>query len=142
MWLSLDNGHFITGEENATIFAREAQASDQVFVDNENYKITVIGTETDSIWGYTVKLYLENKSESSIIFYVQDVSVNGYMIDLFWAKSVSSENVAFSGMSFSNSAFEGNGIENVEDIELTIRAYNDKDFSGDDYANEKVTINL
>ena len=91
---------------------------------------------------YTVKLYLENKSESSIIFYVQDVSVNGYMIDLFWAKSVSSENVAFSGMSFSNSAFEGNGIENVEDIELTIRAYNDKDFSGDDYANEKVTINL
>lgn len=129
------------GEENATLFVREEQASDQVLIDNEKCKVTVIGTENDSIWGYTLNLYLENKSDSSVMFSVEDVSVNGYMIDPFWAKSVSAGNVAFSGMSFSTSAFEENNIETVEAIELTIRAYNDEDYSANDYAKETVTIN-
>ena len=129
------------GEENATLFVREEQASDQVLIDNEKCKATVIGTENDSILGYTLNLYLENKSDSSVMFYVEDVSVNGYMIDPFWARSVSAGNVAFSDMSFSTSAFEENNIETVEDIELTIRAYNYEDYSANDYAKETVTIN-
>lgn len=129
------------GEENATLFVREEQASDQVLIDNEKCKATVIGTENDSILGYTLNLYLENKSDSSVMFYVEDVSVNGYMIDPFWARSVSAGNVAFSDMSFSTSAFEENNIETDEDIELTIRAYNYEDYSANDYAKETVTIN-
>lgn len=129
------------GEENATLFVREEQASDQVLIDNEKCKATVIGTENDSILGYTLNLYLENKSDSSVMFYVENVSVNGYMIDPFWARSVSAGNVAFSDMSFSTSAFEENNIETVEDIELTIRAYNYEDYSANDYAKETVTIN-
>lgn len=129
------------GEENATLFVREEQASDQVLIDNEKCKATVIGTENDSILGYTLNLYLENKSDSSVMFYVEDVSVNGYMIDPFWARSVSAGNVAFSDMSFSTSAFEENNIETVEAIELTIRAYNYEDYSANDYAKETVTIN-
>lgn len=129
------------GKENATLFVREEQASDQVLIDNEKCKATVIGTENDSILGYTLNLYLENKSNSSVMFYVEDVSVNGYMIDPFWARSVSAGNVAFSDMSFNTSAFEENNIETVEDIELTIRAYNYEDYSANDYAKETVTIN-
>ena len=129
------------GEENATLFVREEQASDQVLIDNEKCKATVIGTENDSILGYTLNLYLENKSDSSVMFYVEDVSVNGYMIDPFWARSVSAGNVAFSDMSFSTSAFEENNIETVEAIELTIRAYNYEDYSANEYAKETVTIN-
>ena len=129
------------GEENKTIFVREAQATDQVLIDNEKCKVTAIGTENDAVWGYTVKLYLENKSDSSIMFSAEEASVNGFMIDPFWAKTVSSGNVAFSDMSFSKTAFEENKIENVEDIEVTIRAYNNDDYSADDYAKETVTIN-
>lgn len=129
------------GEENATLFVREEQASDQVLIDNEKCKATVIGTENDSILGYTLNLYLENKSDSSVMFYVEDVSVNGYMIDPFWARSVSAGNVAFSDMSFNTSAFEENNIETVEAIELTIRAYNYEDYSANDYAKETVIIN-
>lgn len=129
------------GEENATLFVREEQASDQVLIDNEKCKVTFIGTENDPIWGYTLNLYLENKSDSSVMFSVEDVSVNGYMIDPFWAKTVSAGNVAFSGISFSTSALEENNIETVEAIELTIRANNDEDYSANDYAKETVTIN-
>lgn len=129
------------GKENATLFVREEQASDQVLIDNEKCKVTVIGTENDSILGYTLNMYLENKSDSSVMFYVEDVSVNGYMIDPFWARSVSTGNVAFSDMSFNTYAFEENNIETVEAIELTIRAYNYEDYSANDYAKETVIIN-
>ncbi len=129
------------GEENAVRYERETLASDTVLADNEYVKVTVTGYEEDSIWGYSVNLFLENKTDSEVMFSVDDASVNGYMADPFYAKSVPARKSAFSSMSWSNSTFEENGIDEVESIKFTLKAYDSDDYSKDKYFNDTVEWN-
>ncbi len=128
------------GEANASRFVREARETDYVILDNEYVTAIVTGYEEDALFGYTVKLFLVNKTDTVVMFSVEDASVNGLMLDPFYAKSVSAGKCAFSEMDWYDSAFEENGIETVENIEFTFRAYNYEDWLADDYANESITL--
>ncbi len=129
------------GEDKATRFVREATASDNVIIDNEYVTVVVTGYENDDIWGYTVNLFLLNKSGNDVMFSASEASVNGYMIDPFYAKAVSAGKCAFGSMSWSDTALEENGITVVEEIEFIFRAYDAEDWMSDDFANEKITLN-
>lgn len=129
------------GEDKATTFVRESQSTDHVIVDNENVTIIVTGYDEDGIWGYTMHLYLVNKTDSEVMFSVDDVSVNGFMADPFWAVSVAAGKAAFSDVSWSDSTFEENDITTVEEIEMTWSVYNNEDWTQDDIYNETVVLN-
>lgn len=128
------------GEDKATVFKRQPQSTDNIIIDNEYVTVTVIGYENDSIWGYTLKLFLENKSDKNIMFSVDEASINGYMMDPFYAKSVAAGKCAFSSMSWANTTLEENGITEVNNIEFTLRAYDNDDFTANDLANEVITL--
>lgn len=110
-------------------------------VDNDSATVIVTGYSEDSIWGYTVNLYLINKTDKELTYSVDEASVNGFMADPFWASSVSAGKVAFASMSWSTSDFEENDITTVEEIEMKLRIYNSDDWSADDIFNETVTLN-
>lgn len=133
------------GEENAVTFERESQETDNVLVDNDYVTVIVTGYEMDSIWGYTVNVYLVNKTDSEVMFSVDDASVNGYMADPIWAESVSAGKCAFDSIYWYDSTLEEIGItdpENeIETIEFSLRAYNNEDWSADDYVEQTVTLN-
>jgi hypothetical protein len=129
------------GEENAARFVRDAQDSDIVLVDNEYVTAIVTGFEQDSIWGYTANLFLVNKTDSTVMFTVDDVSINGFMADPFYAESVASGKCAFSAIEWSDSDLTENDITEVQEIEFKFRAYNEDEWLDDDYANKKVTLN-
>lgn len=128
------------GEANATAYVRQPQPDDHVIIDNENVTVIVTGYDQDGLWGYTVNLFLVNKTDTTVMFSAEEVSVNGFMLDPFYASSVSAGKSEFSSMSWFDTDFEDNGIENVENIELTFRAYNEDDWSADDYANEMISL--
>lgn len=129
------------GEDKAVKFEREAQASDNVIIDNEYITVIVTGYEEDEIWGYTANLFLINKTEKDVMFSVDEASVNGYMADPFYATSVSAGKCAFSSMTWSDTTLEENGITDIEEIEFVFRAYNQDDWMDDDLANETITLN-
>ncbi len=109
-------------------------------VDDANCSFIILGTYEDSVWGYTVAVYLENKTaDQSMVFSWDDVSVNGYMIDPFWGASVSPGNKRISTISFSSSEFDENNIESVDEIEFELRVYNDEDWYADDYVKDVFT---
>lgn len=128
------------GEENAETFVRQPQSGDNIILDNDYASVIVTGYEEDAIWGYTVNLFLLNKSGQNIMVSVDDASVNGYMADPFYAKSVSAGKCAFSSMSWSNSTLEDNGITTVEEIEFTLRVYDNDNWMAADFANEVVVL--
>lgn len=128
------------GEENASIAERKPQESDTVIVDNDTVAIIVTGYGTDSIWGYTANLFLENKTDKDVMFTVDNTSVNGFMIDPFWATEIPPHAKAFSGMSWRDSSLAENDIESVEEIETTFRAYDSNDWFADDYYKDTVTL--
>lgn len=129
------------GEENATLFTREAQPTDQVLVDNDAVTIIATGYEKDDITGYTVDLFLVNKIDKDMLVGIEDASVNGFMADPFYAASVRAGKCAFGSVTWANSTLEENGISEVENLEFTIRAFNENDWSEDDFVNELITLN-
>ncbi len=129
------------GEESATTFERTTLDTDTVLVDNEYVTVIVTGYEHDDIWGYTVNLFMVNKTDSNVMFSVDNASVNGFMIDPFYAKSVAAGKCAFSSMSWYDDDLEENGITEVEEIEFELTAYDYDDWTGDHYVEEVFTLN-
>ncbi len=128
------------GESKAVKYVRIPQATDNIIVDNEYVTVIVTGYENDSIWGYTVKLFLLNKTAKNVMFSVDEASVNGYMADPFYANSVSAGKCAFSSMSWSDIILEENGITSIEEIEFNLRVYNEDDWFENDLVNKTVTL--
>lgn len=130
------------GEDKAETFVRGSQSSDTILADNDYATVIVTGYETDSIWGYTVNLYILNKtSDHTIMFSVDDAAVNGYMIDPFFATEIEAGICSFTSMSFSDTELEDNGITAIDDITFTLRAHDSEDFGADDFINESITLN-
>ena len=73
------------------------------------------------------------------MFSWDDTSVNGFMIDPFWAKSIPAGKAAYGSINFSDSKFEENGIKDVKEIEFRLRVSNDENFSAKDHVNETFT---
>ncbi len=128
------------GEEKAETFVRKPQDADNVIIDNEYVTVTVIGYEKDNIWGYGVKLFLQNKTDVEVMFGIDEASVNGYMIDPFWANSVISGKCAYSTVHWSDTALAENGITSIEDIEFVLRARNSEELTADYFAKETISL--
>lgn len=128
------------GEENATQYVRESVPTDNIIIDNESVRVTVIGYEEDTIWGYQVKLFIVNKTGKEIMVSISDASVNGYMADPFFATSVSPNKCAFSSVTWFSSTLEENGISEVTELEFTMRVYDNGDWFADDFANETIRL--
>ena len=110
-------------------------------VDDENCTVTLKGIDADNLFGYTLNVYLENKTDKELMFSVDQVSVNGFMCDPFWASTVSAGKKANEQISFSESDFEANGIQEVNEISFTLNVYDNADWTADYLVEETFTVN-
>ena len=98
-----------------------------VIADDDNIRFVIEWADTEDSSAFTVYVYMENKTGRNLMYAWDLVSVNGYMIDPFWAMSVSAGKKACSEITFYRSDLENNGIEDVTDIEfkLIVSDYDD-----------------
>lgn len=118
---------------------RKTTEEEQIIADNEYCTFIILSAEEDKIWGYTLKCYIENKTDTEIICSWNDTSINGFMIDPLWAKSLTSGMRCYSDIHFSKSRFEENGITVVEEIDFMLRIHDNNDWMRDDFIKEKFT---
>lgn len=129
------------GDAEVGAYVRESLPSDKVLVDNDALSVTVTAIEDDDFMGYTLKLFIQNKTDKELMVSAEDVSVNGLMADPYFAKSVAGGKSCFAQMYWLGDDFEELGITEVNEIELTVSAYDYDDIFAGDIVNEKVTIN-
>ena len=140
--LNKDFTIYPTGMNEKDVKSPERPHGDKevIVVDDENCTFVILGTYVDSIWGYTVSVYLENKtSDKTLMFSWDDVSVNGFMIDPFWATTVAAGCKKLSGIDFSDSDFKENGITDVTTIEYNLSISDDDDWMADDLVDDIFT---
>lgn len=113
---------------------------ERTLVENESVVMKLTGITEDPIWGYTLKVYLENRTDKNLMFSVEDAAVNGFMCDPFWAAEVRAGMKANEQISFSTGDFEANGIREVTDILFTLHVYDSDDWMAEDYVNQTVEI--
>lgn len=129
------------GEEKATKFIRESLPTDILLIDNEQVTITAIGFGYDSFGDYYIDLYIVNKTSNiDMTISVDDAAINGIMIDPFVATSVYAGKSKFNTVSWSSNALSRNYIEELTDIEISLRVYNSNDLLADNIVKKTVHI--
>ena len=131
------------GEDKAEKYVRTPADTDNVLVDDDHVSVIVTGYSEDEFGDYNVELYLVNKTDNSVMYSVDNASINGIMADPFYACELAANKCAFSTISWTKDILEENGIETVEEIELPFKAYeNDEiNFDGETYVEEVFTLN-
>ena len=76
------------------------------------------------IWGSAVVLYIENNRQENVNISCDNMSVNGFMVSPFFYSQVYAGKKAVDEITIFESDLEENGIESIEDIELTFKIYN------------------
>lgn len=115
--------YYPNGKENAKLYDRTDEPDDVVLYDNETFKVTLIGYDPQGSYGYTVKLYIENKTDIALSVAAFDTTVNGKPYDPFWAHKVPGHLRSFTEICFPLSDLEALGITDVETIAMTFGVY-------------------
>lgn len=120
----------------------EYTLKETVIVDDENCTFKIMRIDPDGSMGFSIKVFLENKTDKTLMFSWEDVSVMGYMINPFWAAEVAAGKKANEDIFFysSDEAFEECGITSVDEISFLLRVYDSDDWSADDLINDCFTI--
>lgn len=113
------------GEDAATIIERTPADSDITLFDNDSCTMLITGFDPDGLWGYTMNAYLINKTDKTLVFSIDDASVNDAMCNPFWASYVAPGKVSYASISWSPDDFEINDITTVEQIQLDISVMDD-----------------
>lgn len=129
------------GQEAVQSFTRQAVEGETVLYDDENCTVIVTGFDPENIWGYTVNVYLENKTDKDLMFSIGGAAVNGFMCDPFWAETVAAGKRSNTAISWMTQDFEENGITEVESLTLPFRVYDADDWAAEDLVNETFTVN-
>ena len=130
------------GEENAVPFVREAEATDKVIADNDMVTVIVTGVrENDTFEAQDLCFYFVNKTDKEIMFTIEDVSVNGYMMDPFFATTVNPGFSRFADASWFDDELSDHGIDKITEIEFTFVSRDANDWDAEDIINEKVIYN-
>ncbi len=113
----------------------------KVLYEDSNVRVYIMDAYTDS-YSFNLEVYLQNLTDTTVMFSLDGASVNGYMCDPFWATSVPASARDFSVISWYNSELEKNDIEKVEEIEFSLRAYDYDDWYASDFLNETFSFTV
>lgn len=128
------------GEDKATVFERKPLDTDKVLVDNDYAKITYVKAVNDEYLGYTVTLFIENKSDMDIATILSHALVNGKECEPYFTYEVKAGKMSYAYLGWFTTSFEEAGIDTVEKIEGTFYIVDSKDYFGDSLASDSITL--
>ena len=111
-----------------------------VLKDNNVATAKILSIDPKGDWGFTLELYLENKTDKTLMFSVEDAAINHVLVDPFFATELSAGQKVTEEVAFSNETIAEYGIENVAKITFTLSATDAEDFAADPYLDEPCTI--
>ena len=93
--------------------------------------VRIVGryVDEDSFWGAGLLLFMENTSDRRVTIQCDDLSINGFMVTPLFSCDVNAGRMALDEISVLSSDLEENGIEAVEEVELTFSILDLESFS-------------
>lgn len=128
------------GEENAMIHQRAAGDSDLLLLEYDALTMIAEGFYQDEDFGFYCDCYLVNHTDKTLMVACEAAAVNGYDMDPFWSCEVGPGKQAYSTIFWWPNALAENGIEDVVQIDLTLKAYDANDWNAEDLVWEAMTL--
>lgn len=98
----------------------EPKEEDTVIVDNGELTFIIEGVDDELADFYTLNCYIANHTDKNLMISWDNVSVNGFMVDPFWASAVSAGKQAYAQIVFYRSDLEAQDIEVVQEVEFNL----------------------
>ena len=94
-------------------------------------QIRIVGKYVDenSFWGAGILLYMENNTTQTIVIQARDFSVNGFMMTPYFSSSIRPGRMAMDEITLMSSEMEENGIESVDNVELSFHISDESYFN-------------
>lgn len=92
--------------------------------------IRIVGktVDEDSFWGTAILLYCENNSGQNANISVEEMSINGFMMNPLFYTEIYDGKMAIEDITVFSSDLEENGIEAIEEVELKFHIYNAENY--------------
>ena len=124
------------------VFPEYQHKNGETVIVNQDVVTFIIESVEDEVSEYyTLNCYVANRTGKNLMVSWDAVSVNGFMVDPFWAASVSAGNQLITQINFLRSDLEDQGIEEVSEIEFTLLAMDQDDWDADYLMNKTYTFN-
>ena len=93
--------------------------------------IRIVGkaVDEDSFWGTAILLYCENTSGKNVGISVQEMSINGFMMNPLFSTTIYDGKMSIDDITIFSSDLEKNGVEAIEEVELKFHIYNADSYS-------------
>lgn len=129
------------GKSKASDVKREDKGGDQVLIDNDRCRILLTSYEPENSWGYTVHLYLENKTDEDLVFSAENTSLNDKMCDPYWATVVAAGKSANSSVTWDIETLADNDLsaDSITSISLPLLVYSEQNVT-EPYVEETVEL--
>lgn len=111
-----------------------------VLLDDENCTFTVSLASENAHLGMTLDAVCTNKTDGTLMFAWNGVSVCGYLYDPLWAQEVAPGESVDSIIYIDTWQLEQYGITSVDEIQFTLNIFDSEDFMAEPYANDVYTI--
>lgn len=102
-----------------------------VIVSNDVLEFIVESADDELADFYILNCYIANRTGKNLMISWDDVSVNGFMVDPYWAAAVSAGKQAYVQIIFYRSDLEAQDIEVVQDVEFRLLVSDYDDWESD-----------
>lgn len=87
--------------------------------------IRIVGKTVDknSFWGTAILLYIESTADKNVGLSVEDLSINGYMLNPVFSSTVYAGKKAYDDITLLETDLEENNIESIDSVELKFHIY-------------------
>lgn len=127
------------GADKAERYTRQPADTDIMIVDNEKFTVNVTEFEYVEGWGYSVHMFIQNKTDETVYLEGEDFSINDVDAATWYDEYVGAKGVSFSRLEWSQSDLDDAGVEEVTSIGFTLNIY-DKEANDLLYSNT-ITLN-
>ena len=130
----------IQEETAAPTDAPAAEIPDTMLVDDENCSFSVSLASENAHLGMTLDALCVNKTDRTVMFTWNTVSVCGYLYDPLWSQEVGPGETVTSTVYIDTWVLEQYGITALDEIQFTLYIFDTEDFMAQPLVNEVFTI--
>ena len=108
----------------------------QLLLDNDVCSVTVTDAGMSDIWGFTVKLRCENKTDHEQLYVLPTVACRGWQLNTDWLMTVEAGETKDSEFNVFPADLARCGLEQVDECRLHLEVQDYDSFSGEVFADE------
>lgn len=111
-----------------------------VLVDTDDVTFTVVKAEHNAHLGMQLHVQCVNKTDRTLMFSWDMVSVCGYMYDPMWATEVAAGKSALSTVDLDTYTLGKMGIDSVDEVTFTLRIYDSENWMDEPFVEDVFTV--